>query len=119
LRGLFLAALRLKAGVGEVVDLRHSVEPQDLSDCRALVLFVSMDNAEEHGLAIGIFDFNRIPTSAGHVVKNDGSRTDVPTTLRIAWESGHEMATSDVLLQDWNVWDARAPNAPTYPNHTN
>jgi hypothetical protein len=29
------------------------------------------------------------------------------------------MATSDVLLQDWNVWHARAPSASTYPNHTN
>src|ERR1700680_2695385 len=44
---LFLAALRLKAGLGEVIDLRHSVEPQDLSDCRAPLPVAPVSGGEE------------------------------------------------------------------------
>ena len=65
--------LCLKIGRGEVADLQHSVESQDLSDRGAPVPFVPMDRGEEHGLAIGIFDFNRIPTSTGHGRINDHS----------------------------------------------
>jgi len=70
---LFLTTIRLKTGLGEVVDLPHSVESQDLSDRGAPVPFVPMDRGEEPGLAIGIFDFNRIPTSTGHGRINDHS----------------------------------------------
>ena len=59
-RALFLTTPRLDFGFAEVVDIRHSLEPQDLSDCRAPLVIVPVSGGEENGLALGVPYINRV-----------------------------------------------------------
>ena len=59
-RALFLTTLRLNFGFAEVVDIRHSLEPQDLSDCRAPLVIVPVSGGEENGLPLGVPYINRV-----------------------------------------------------------
>jgi hypothetical protein len=61
---LFLTALSLKAGFAEVVDLRHSVEPQDLSDCCAPLLVAPVSGGEENGLYLFLEEFQGLRSTA-------------------------------------------------------
>jgi hypothetical protein len=64
---LFLTALSLKAGLAEVVDLRHFVEPQDLSDCRAPLLGGPVGAGEDDYLAgLGIGNCDEVTASVQH-----------------------------------------------------
>src|ERR1700704_4202884 len=46
----------LSLGSLEGIDIRHSVKPQDLSDCRAPLLVVPVSGGEENGLPCGVLD---------------------------------------------------------------
>jgi hypothetical protein len=45
---LFVAALKLQVEFAGGIDIRHSVEPQDLSDCRAPLLLVPVSGGKSH-----------------------------------------------------------------------
>jgi hypothetical protein len=56
--------LRLKFGFAEVVGVRHSVEPQNLSDFRAPLLVALVSGGEENGLPVGVLYINQVAADA-------------------------------------------------------
>src|SRR6266567_741163 len=60
-----LAKFRLKRWLRPRVDLWNVGEPHDLRDGDAFVLFVPIGGGEEHGLALGVFDFDQVAPDAG------------------------------------------------------
>ena len=65
---LFLSALRLQFGFAEAMDVRHSVEPQNLSDCRAPLRIAPVSGGEKNRLPRGVLYINQVAadTFVGH-----------------------------------------------------
>jgi hypothetical protein len=61
---LFVAALSLQVEFVGGIDIRHSVEPQDLRDGGAPLLFAPVSGNEHNGLPRGILYINQIATDA-------------------------------------------------------
>jgi hypothetical protein len=61
---LFVATLRLQFGFAVAIDIRHSVEPQDLSDCRSPLLVVPVSGGEENALSRGVLYINQVAVDA-------------------------------------------------------